>query len=281
MAGMSDQEALGMRLARRVATGFSALANVEAVALGGSQATGDAAADSDVDVYVYTTSPIALTDRAGVVAKLGAASPELNQTFWDVGDGWRDAETGVEVEAVYWGTAWIEGMLDRVLVQHRAGNGYSTSHWYTIRNSVRLYDRSGWFAALQERSRQPYPDQLRRAIIARNHPVLRKITASYRNQIEKAIRRNDSVSVNHRLAELLASYFDVVFALNRVLHPGEKRLLELAPERCAKVPANMRTQVERVLRGAASGGQALLAAIDELVDGLDRLLREEGLDPEE
>ena len=94
-----------------------------------------------------------------------------------------------------------------------------------------------------------------------------------------AIRRDDHVSVNHRLAGLLESYFDVLFALNRVLHPGEKRLLELAAERCAKVPANMRTQVEKVLRGASSGHQALIAEIDELIDGLDRLLREEGFDP--
>ena len=111
--------------------------------------------------------------------------------------------------------------------------------------------------------------------------MLRNITASYRNQIEKAIRRNDSVSVNHRVTELLASYFDVVFALNGVLHPGEKRLLELAPERCGKGPANMRTQVEKVLRAAPSAGEALIAAVNELIDGLDRLLLEEvGLDPE-
>jgi hypothetical protein len=29
------------------------------------------------------------------------------------------------------------------------------------------------------------------------------------------------VSLNHRTAALLASYFDVLFALNRVHHPGD------------------------------------------------------------
>jgi hypothetical protein len=273
---MSEQESPGICLARKVAAAFSALPTVEAVALGGSQVAGRVDPDSDIDLYVYTTSAIPLPDRKAVLAALGAAGPQLNQTFWDVADGWHDADSGVEVEAIYWPTSWIEGMLDRVLVQHRAGNSYSTSHWYTIRNSMCLYDRSGWFAALQERSRQPYPEPLRRAIIVRNHPVLRNITASYRSQIEKAIRRNDSVSVNHRLTELLASYFDVLFALNRVLHPGEKRLLELAAERCPKVPTNMRTQVEEVLRAASSAHQALMAAINDLIDGLDRLLLEEG-----
>jgi len=154
---MGETESREMHLACKIAAAFGALPNVEAVALGGSQATGDADPDSDTDLYVYTTAAIPVADR-------------------------------------------------------------------------------------------------------------------------EAIRRNDSVSVNHRLTELLASYFDVVFAVNRVLHPGEKRLLELVPEHCAKTPANMQAQVERVLRASASGQQVLIATIDDLMNGLDRLLLEEEFD---
>ena len=275
---MSVPESTQISLAREIAAAFGVLSTVEAVALGGSQVSGRVDAHSDIDVYVYTAGPIPLADRQAIVAKLGAVRPELNQTFWDVADQGHDAATGIEVEAVYWRTTWIEGMLDRVLLRHQPGNGYSTSHWYTIRHSMCLHDKTGWFAALQQRSREPYPEELRRAIIARNHPVLSKITASYRNQIEKAIRRGDAVSVNHRLAELLASYFDVLFALNRVLHPGEKRLLEFAAERCAKIPANMRTQVQKVIRAASTEREAVMDEIDELIDALDRLLLEEGFD---
>jgi hypothetical protein len=99
-----------------------------------------------------------------------------------------------------------------------------------------------------------------------------------RNEIEKAVRRHDVVSVNHRLTELLASYFDVVFAVNRVLHPGEKRLLELAAERCAKAPSDMHPQVESVLRAASEAHRTLIARIDDLLGGLDRLLQDEGFD---
>jgi hypothetical protein len=207
---------------------------------------------------------------------LGAERLGLNQAFWDVADAWVDARTHTEVEAVYWDTSWIERMLDRVLIKHRPSNGYSTAHWYTIRNSICLYDKAGWFAALQRRASQAYPEPLRQAIVAWNHQVLRGITASLVNQIRKAVKRHDLVSVNHRLAELLAGYFDIIFAVNRAVHPGEKRLLELAAEQCPRVPENMRVQVEKVLHAAASADETLVTLVNELMDGLDSLLLQEG-----
>ena len=34
----------------------------------------------------------------------------------------------------------------------------------------------------------------------------------------------------------MESYFDVLFALNRQMHPGEKRLVELCREKCERLP---------------------------------------------
>jgi len=72
----------------------------------------------------------------------------------------------------------------------------------------------------------------------------------------------------------------VLFALNRLPNPGEKKLLAIATERCAKVPDDMAKHVEHVLRAASAADQSLVSAIDSLVDSLDRLLLEEGFDPE-
>jgi len=268
------------RLARRIADLFSAFLNVEAIALAGSQASGAVDQDSDVDLYVYTTSVIALSERVAIVEKLGATRSDLNLQFWDLGDEWYDAETGIEVDVIYWDTSWIEGQLDCVLVEHRASIGYSTCFWHTIRNSLVLYDKNGWLCRLKEKSAVPFPEALRRAIISKNHPVLRRVIPSYLHQIEKAIRRNDLVSINHRMAALLASYFDVLFALNRIPHPGEKRLLKTASESCARVPGEMVNQVEGVLRAVSSADQSLVVRIEELLDGLDQLLLEEGFDLE-
>lgn len=63
-----------------------------------------------------------------------------------------------------------------------------------------------------------------RTIVALNHPVLRDVIPSYYAQIEKAVGRGDLVSVNHRLAALLASYFDTVFAVNLSLRGAAARL---------------------------------------------------------
>src|SRR3712207_3263144 len=110
--------------------------------------------------------------------------------------------------------------------------GYSTAFWRSIRDARPLYERDAWHAALQRRARRPYPEELRRNIVALNRPYLRDHPFSYRYQTAKALERYDAVSVNHRVAAWLASYFDILFALNRVLHPGEKRLLEFVAREC-------------------------------------------------
>jgi predicted nucleotidyltransferase len=258
---------------------FSKFSQVEAVALSGSQTSGSFDHTSDIDLYVYTRAEIPLSQRAALVKKSKAARADLDLRFWDLGDEWFDAATGIEVDIIYWDTTWIETQLERVQAQHQASLGYSTSFWFTIRNSQVLYDRVGWFQSLKEKAARPYPAELRRAIIALNHPVLRRVIPAYAHQIEKAVRRADLVSINHRVAALLASYFDVLFAINSLLNPGEKRLITTAIEHCSKIPPHMPDQVNAVLQAAAAPDQDLLAKIDLLIDGLDQLLLSEGFDP--
>jgi hypothetical protein len=265
------------KLARELARRFQAFQTVEAVAWGGSQAAGDPL--SDIDLYVYTSAAIPLDAREVLVAEMGATRADLNLQFWDLGDEWYDAATGIEVDVIYWEPAWIEGQLDRVWRQRQASLGYTTCFWYTLRHSRLLFDRQGWFHGLQQQSEQPYPEALRRAVIAKNHAVLRRVIPSYIHQIEKASRRGDRVSLNHRVAALLASYFDVIFALNRVLHPGEKRLIERAQAHCSQLPAEMADQVEAVLQAVCTVDGRVVQQVKALLDNLDDLLRQEGFDP--
>ncbi len=202
--------------------------------MSGSQTSELCDSNSDVDLYVYVTDVVPLEVRRRIAA--GAAQAEIGNEYWEPGDEWIDRETGIAVDVMFRQVAWIEEQLDRVLRRHQASVGYSTCFWYNVRYSQVLFDRRGWLQNLKNFSDQPYPPELKRAIIAKNFPLLRRNLSSYLHQIELAIARNDPVSVNHRVTALLASYFDVLFAVNELPHPGEKRLIAHALTQCQRVP---------------------------------------------
>lgn len=258
-------------LARRLAELFQAFPQVEAVALTGSRVAGLASdVNSDIDLVVFTTSLVPLKARQAVIEGLGgAARANLNHEFWGLCDEWTHAPSSMGVDIVYWDTRWVEGLLERVINQHQPSLGYSTAHWFTIRSAQLLFDRSGWLERTQEWSRVPYPEALRQAIIRDNLAVLRPMISSYRSQVAKAVGRGDLISVNHRVAGLIASYFDVIFAGNRVLHPGEKRLLEHASRLCSSLPENMAEDVSAVLRASGEASEIVLENIDRLVERLE------------
>jgi len=265
--------------AASVAAAFATLPEVAAVALAGSGATGVADEESDVDLYVYAGAPITMADRIAVATSF-AAHAEVGNDFWEPGDEWIDAQTERHVDVMYRTPLWIEEQLERVLVRHEASVGYSTCFWHNVLHSTPLFDRSGWYRRLQEAAARPYPQPLRCAIIAKNHPILRQTLSSYLAQIERAVRRGDSVSIQHRVTALLASYFDVLFAVNELPHPGEKRLLQLAATRCSKIPAEMETQINAVLETAARPATCVVIdQIDALLESLDALLWNEQLLP--
>jgi hypothetical protein len=268
-----------MELAERLAERFIALAMVEAVAVAGSRGAGaspDAA--SDVDLYVYTRGQVPLDIRAAIIeASGGATRLDLGQDYWGPSDGWIAAGSGIEIDVVYFGADWMEAELDRVLVRHEPSLGYTTCLWHTVARSLPIRDPRGWFAALQARAQVPYPEALRRRIVEHNHPALRGIITGLANQITKAAARGDVVSVNHRLAALLACYFDILFAANRVTHPGEKRLLELAAARCERLPQGMAADVTDLVTTAAADPYGVSIKLGRLLDHLDAFLVAEDL----
>ncbi|KAB0679606.1 nucleotidyltransferase domain-containing protein [Aureimonas leprariae] len=259
------------RTAASIAAAFAARPEVQAVALGGSQATGAADAGSDIDLYVYAEGEVDLAFRAGL-AEARAARREIDNRFWETGDEWDEAASGIHVDVMYRSPAFAEDELARVLDRHEARIGYSTCLWHNILTSRGLFDRDGWFARLQASARRPYPQALAQAIVAKNHPLLREAFGAFGGQIRRAAERGDAVSVNHRTAAFLASYFDILFALNRTPHPGEKRLLAQAL-RLPRTPRGMAADVDRLLGSGTMDAAALVLAVEALSDGLDALVR--------
>jgi hypothetical protein len=260
-----------------IAARFSELPYVEAVVLSGSRTRRVDDGHSDFDLYVYTQQQVPPAWRLELARPHGSHIA-IDNHYWENGDDWIDSRTGREVDIMYRSPEWIADQLDRVLVRHEASTGYSTCFWHNVLNSLILYDRAGWFGRLQARARQAYPDALRRAIIAKNHPILRRTNSSYVQQIELALDRRDAVSLNHRVAALLASYFDILFALNRQPHPGEKRLVATVQTLCSKRPAAFAQEIEAVIAASAPAGfPELLARTHALLDSLDDLLLAEEL----
>jgi hypothetical protein len=266
-------------LAYQLADLFASQHQVKAIALGGSLTDGIIDNDSDIDIYVYTQTDIPLEDRQKIMEQSGGStSANLGMTYWGQGDEWFNTPTGIEVDIVYFDALWMESQIQRVIDKHKASQGYTTCLWHTIRHSLILLDPQRWFQSLQIKASLDYPDALRQNIVALNHPVLRDVIPAYANQLTKAVKRHDLVSVNHRLAALLACYFDIIFAVNRELHPGEKKLLDLAQTRCAKLPVGFSADITTVIQSSNTADQAFLANITVLLDHLDQWLEQEGFE---
>ena len=107
-------------------------------------------------------------------------------------------------------------------------------------------------------------------IIKKNFDYLKDAMFSYRDQIASAVERNDFVSVNHRCAAFLASYFDALFAKNRILNPGEKKLIPFALNNCKILPENFEKDVVELSVGEVS---KRLPAADRMVENLRKILK--------
>jgi hypothetical protein len=260
-----------------IASHLATMPGVRAVALGGSAVSGHADPASDCDLYVYVDEPPPIALRTALAVRYDPA-PEIDNRAFGPGDEWTVGGGQAHIDLIYWSAAWIEDQLDRVLVRHEPPVGYSTCLWRTVQHSVPLVDPSDWFGSLQASSRRPYPEPLRRAIVALNWPLLRTAHSSFLKQIERAIEREDAISVQHRTAALLASWFDILFALNRRPHPGEKRLLAFARAECELLPPAFESQtLALIAKSATANDVSVIECAHALIDGLEALLRENGL----
>jgi hypothetical protein len=276
---MNQRDAGVDEFARKLAKAYSAFPQVEAVALAGSRA-GPLETDvhSDVDIYVYGKGRIAIADRARI-AEGNSTEVEIGNTFWDEGDEWRARAPPVNVDVIVRDVSWIEDEISKVLDRYEARLGYSTCFVHHVQSCVSLYDRGSWLAALKARADRAYAPALRDAILAKNHPVLRNAHSAYLRQIESAAARDDFVSVNHRVAALLASYFDIILAVNGLTHPGEKRMVRFVLECCASKPEGLADDVMSLVASIPVGGPGVVHRTTCLLDALDDWLRALGLLP--
>ena len=151
-------------------------------------------------------------------------------------------------------------------------NGYTTCMWHNLLYSKILYDRNGNFKKVQGRFNVHYPEQLKTNIIQQNMRLLTQNLPSYDKQIKKALKRNDLLSINHRITAFLESYFDIIFALNELTHPGEKRMLSYVKKHAKILPENFEENIQILLKNAFFDSEATIKTLEEIIDNICRVL---------
>lgn len=227
------------------------LPQVEAIALGGSRATGRQDETSDYDVYVYITALIPEEDRRKILTQY-CKYMEIGNSFWELEDD-VTLNNGIDMDIIYRNLTDFEQTVTSVVMDCNPWNGYTTCMWHNLITSKIVLDKSGKLSNLQEKFRIPYPRKLKENIISNNMKLLSGMLPSFDTQIKKAENRGDLVSVNHRVTEFLASYFDILFALNEMTHPGEKRMQSICSAECRLLPRNFDENLNKLFEGMFRG----------------------------
>lgn len=245
---------------------LSNLPQVDAIALGGSRANGIFDEKSDYDVYVYVTDKIDNKVREDIFAPF-CSEMEIGNHYWEFEDN-IILNDGVGMDIIYRPMDKFDQFISYTVFEHHANNGYTTCFWHNIVTSKIVFDRNGNYEKLQKKFSVPYPEELRKNIIDKNMKFLTGVLPSFDKQIKKALARNDFVSVNHRIAGFLESYFDVIFAVNRLTHPGEKRLVQICKERCEILPRDFEENLNKLL------AEKPTEKINDIIDDMTAKIKE-------
>ena len=255
----------------RVEDLFEELSNipqVEAIALGGSRATGRNDEKSDYDVYVYLTESIDESVRKSILNKY-CRYMEIGNSFWELEDD-VTLNDGIDMDIIYRNLTDFENMISSVVDDCVSWNGYTTCMWHNLITSRIVFDKNGKLTALQEKYKIPYPQKLKENIISNNMKLLSGMLPSFDMQIKKAENRGDLVSVNHRVTEFLASYFDIIFALNEMTHPGEKRMQSICSKECRILPEKFDENLNRLFAGMFR--EDISPVIREMVEEMKKIV---------
>lgn len=226
---------------------YYSLDGVRAVGFDGSRSAEGSDALSDYDFCVITDKEPDIEKRKKIVLPYSSVY-DIGQDFFGPCDEFMIDEGKIVVDVAFFNFVWLEENVRNVWQRYEASNGYTTAFLYTLKHAKILYDPSNWFEKIKLSINTPYPEKLRQNIISRNFLLMKdKSFASYIEQIKKAVKRGDYISINHRTSAFFASYFDALFAINMLLHPGEKRLISYALSHCKILPSNFSENIYSAL----------------------------------
>lgn len=246
------------------------LPEVFAIALGGSRAGSNYDEKSDYDIYLYIDSPIDIKIRKEILSKYCKVL-ELGNSFWEYEDNCI-LNNDIDIDILYRNLDDFTKGLEYVVEQHNPYNGYTTCMWHNLLNCKVIYDKDNKLTETIERFNIPYPKELKENIISRNMKLLNDALPAYYLQIKKAIKRNDLVSINHRISAFLESYFDIVLAVNELTHPGEKRLISLCKQNCKILPKNFEDNLNELFENMFHDAEKTIKVLELIIIEIRKII---------
>lgn len=242
---------------------LSSIPEVEAIALGGSRSGTVYDEKSDYDVYLYCTESVSENIRREILSKY-CSTIEIGNHFWEYEDNCT-LNNGIDIDILYRNLDRFCDDVASVVEQCHARNGYTTCMWHNLLTCKIIFDRNGRLSNAKKRFSVPYPQELKRNIIERNMKLLSDSLPAYKGQIAKSIKRNDYVSICHRTAAFMESYFDIIFAVNELTHPGEKRLVQLCKDKCSILPKNFEENITSLYEHSFTDSEIFLDDIARII----------------
>jgi predicted nucleotidyltransferase len=208
---------------------------VEEVVLTGSVSRGVADDVSDIEILIVTRDELALEDCFSL-----AAAPGLTDlgTWGRQGvptkrvSGYRD---GAPVELIWWSRAYAETAVDAIFAGDLSASADAIANGVALRTS-------GLLAQWQERLRH-YPDDLARAQIEDAALTWGGFAPA---GLLTLVRPGERLALVERMVDDALRVVRIVFALNRVWKPTQKRLADRAAT-LTRTPERLAERIEEAL----------------------------------
>ena len=249
---------------------LSELTEIEAIALGGSRAGSNFDEKSDYDVYLYCNGDVDIETRREILSKYCDVM-ELGNHFWEYEDNCV-LKNGVDIDILYRNLDDFTNDVASVVEQCQERNGYTTCMWHNLRTCKVIYDENNRLTNAKKRFDVPYPAELKKNIIKRNMLLVCDGLPAYKDQVLKAAGRGDNISVIHRSAGFFESYFDIIFALNEMTHPGEKRMVSICAKECKILPEDFEKNINEYYESMFKDKKEIEAILEKIVRNLKKVV---------
>lgn len=249
---------------------FTTLPEVESIALGGSRVKQIFDEKSDYDLYIYCNEIPSKNARRRILEKY-CHYMELGNSYWELEDNCT-LKDGIDIDILYRNLEDFSQQIYSVVEEFTPSNGYTTCMWHNLLHCNILFDKNGKLEKLQNKYQISYPEELSRNIIQNNMNLLTGNLPSYDKQIEKVLIRKDIVSINHRVAAFLESYFDMIFAINRLTHPGEKRMITYAKTDASILPEAFEENLEGLFQNKFEDSEKTLEILKDIIIELKKVV---------